>query len=198
MVSISKLPKMASGLSGHARVLAACKRSCPLEVDSFTLTLKFRKPRKHFERFFFLALAAFGRDLLVRRALGLDFGSRNAWIFEGFRALRPLAIKSRTQGRDIAKTVVFAAPNACEFAANAFLPRCGDKVVLRMRFGASWERPGPSTWRRPHGQHGAQDGQHGAQDNPTWRPAAVPSASRRVPSGTRSDPRRPGAHPSNI
>ena len=55
-----------------------------------------------------------------------------------------------------------------------------------------------AVWTFSGCQFGAQDGQHGAQDNPTWRPAAVPSASRRVPGGTRSDPRQPGAPPSNI
>ena len=54
------------------------------------------------------------------------------------------------------------------------------------------ERPGSAPGRQlgvPHGQHGAQDGHHGAQDNPTWRPAAVPSAPRR----SRPNPERPKA-----
>ena len=60
--------------------------------------LNFRRPRRHFERTFSLALAAFVRDLLVRRALGLDFRSRNAWIFEVFRAIRPLDVNFRKKG----------------------------------------------------------------------------------------------------
>ena len=54
------------------------------------------------------------------------------------------------------------------------------------------ERPGSAPGRQlgvPHGQHGAQDGQHGAQDNPTWRPAAVPSA----PWRSRPNPEPPKA-----
>ena len=80
----------------------------------------------------------------------------------------------------MAKTVVFAAPDACEFAANAFLTRCGDKVVLRVRFGASWERPGPSTWH---------------PTRPTWRPRqpnlASSGRSERVPARSRRNPERP-------
>ena len=123
----------------------------------------------------------------------VDFGGRNAWIFEVFRASRPLTVKSPTQGGDTAKTVVFAAPDACKIAPNALLTRDGDKVALRACSGASWERPGPSTWR---------------PRRPTWRPRrstwrprrpnmASQGRSERVPARLRIDLERP-KRPKNV
>ena len=84
---------------------------------------------------------------------------------------------------------------------NSLRTRFCRAVATKSCSACASERPGSAPGRQlgvPHGQHGAQDGQHGAQDNPTWRPVAVPSASRRVPGGTRSDPSRPRAPPNNI
>ena len=157
--------------------MAACRRSCSLEVDSFALTFKFSEAPQALRANFFARTGRFCARFARSKGHRTRFWKPKRLDFRGF---------------------------SCITAARGKIAHTGGETLQKLTKSCSAcasERPGSAPGRQlgvPHGQHGAQDGQHGAQDNPTWRPAAVPSASRRVPGGTRSDPRRPGAPPSNI
>ena len=169
--------------------MAACRRSCSLEVDSFALTFKFSEAPQALRANFFARTGRFCARLARSKGPRTRFWKPKRLDFRSFSRYTAARCKIALTGGRHAKTVVFAAPDACEFAANAFLPRCGDKVVLRVRFGASWERPGPSTWRptRPTWR----------PRRPTWRPRqpnlASSGRSERVPARSRRNPERPKA-----
>ena len=86
--SISKLPKMHSAASGHARVLAARRRSCSLEGPSFAQTLNLSEAPKALRACICVRAGCFcARTCSSERpwdAPNFDFGARDGCFFEAF------------------------------------------------------------------------------------------------------------------
>ena len=103
--SISKLPKIASGASGFARVLAARRRSCSLEGPSFAQTLNFSEAPKALRACICVRAGRFcARTCSSERpwdAPNLDFGVRDGCFVEVF----PCCERSMRKASDIDKTL---------------------------------------------------------------------------------------------
>ena len=85
--SISKLLKIASEPSGGARVLAACRRSCSLEVDSFALTFRFSEAPQALRANFFASTGRFRARLARSKGPRTRFWKPKRLDFRGFSGI---------------------------------------------------------------------------------------------------------------